>query len=195
MRSASFDRAEVIEKITDAFWENGYEATSIGILEGATGLKRQSLYNTFGNKDAMFEIAIAHYEAEVSMDLLDAFSDDDPLTAIATFFATQAATLLDPSRPSGCLVAGAQQELANRDGELGERMSGLTEEQYDTLVAAFERWRDAGKLTEDADPEDVAAIMMAQMRGQSVLGRSSRGRALIERSARAMPALFERYLA
>lgn len=195
MRSASFDRAEVIGKITDAFWENGYEATSIGVLEGAAGLKRQSLYNAFGNKDAMFEIALGYYETEVSMSLLDALADDDPLTAIATFFATQAATLLDPSRPSGCLVAGGQQELANRDGELGERMSGLIGEQYDALVAAFERWRDAGKLTDDADPQDLAAIMMAQMRGQSVLGRSARGRALIECSAKAMPGLFERYLA
>ncbi len=193
MRSASFDRSEVVGKITNTFWENGYEATSIQTLEAATGLKRQSLYNAFGNKDAMFELALDHYDSAVSQRLLATLDQDDPRTALHDFFNAQAAILLDADRPSGCLVAGGQQELANRQVELGDLMSGLIEQQHDGLVAAFKRWRDAGRLSVDADPDTLAAIVMTQVRGQAVLGRSDRGVELVRRASHEVPKLFERY--
>lgn len=195
MRAASFDRVEVIEKITDTFWEHGYEATSIQVLETATGLKRQSLYNAFGNKDAMFELAVGHYESTVSQKLLATLDQDDPRVALRDFFAAQAAILLDADKPAGCLVAGGQQELANREAGLADRMGGLIDQQHSGLVAAFERWRASHKLSVDADPATLAAIVMTQVRGQAVLGRSGRGVELVRRAAHEVPKLFERYLA
>ncbi|MDJ0643954.1 MAG: TetR/AcrR family transcriptional regulator [Erythrobacter sp.] len=195
MRAASFDRAEVIGKITDTFWENGFEATSIQVLEAATGLKRQSLYNAFGNKDAMFELALDHYDSIVSQRLLATLEQDDPGIALRDFFTAQAAILLDADKPSGCLVAGGQQELANRDAVLGRRMGGLIDQQHDGLVAAFERWQAAGRLAKEADPSTLAAIVMTQVRGQAVLGRSGRGVELVRRASHEVPKLFERYFA
>lgn len=195
MRAASFDRAEVIENIMNAFWEHGYGATSIQALEAATGLKRQSLYNAFGNKDAMFELASERYHARVSQRLMATLEQDDPRSALRDFLAAQLDVLLDEGRPSGCFVAGGQQELANRfDEPLGRRMAGLIGEQYEGLCAAFERWRAAGKLTADADPKALAAIMMAVVRGQSVLGRSPDAGAIIARAAKTLPDLLDRYL-
>ena len=114
MRSASFDRHEVIEKIMNAFWEHGYEATSIQVLEAATGLKRQSLYNAFGNKDAMFQLASERYHHAVSAKLMALLDQDDPKAAVTGFFAAQLEVLVDADQPAGCVVAAGQQELANR---------------------------------------------------------------------------------
>lgn len=195
MRSTSFDRSEVVEKIMNAFWEHGYEATSIQVLEGATGLKRQSLYNAFGNKDAMFELANDRYHDSISRKLLATLDQDNPRVALEEFFAAQLAVLVDEDQPAGCFVAGAQQELANRPGsDLGQRMGGLITEQYDGLVAAFDRWKADGQLTADADPQALAAIVMSQLRGQSVLGRSSLATAIIEKTAATLPYLFDRFL-
>lgn len=194
MRSAGFDRDEVLEKITDAFWENGYEATSIGVLESATGLKRQSLYNAFGNKDAMFESALNAYQQRVNARLLQTLENPDPRAALHDFFARQATILLDAGQPSGCLVSGAQQELANRGETLGENMRSLLLGQHSTLVEVFERWQDAGKLTSDANPAALAAIVMGALRGQAVLARAACSRDLVASAAETLPEMFERYL-
>ncbi|MEO0699015.1 MAG: hypothetical protein AAFY81_04765, partial [Pseudomonadota bacterium] len=94
-----------------------------------------------------------------------------------------------------CFVAGAQQELANRPGsDIGQRMGGLITEQYDAIVVAFDRWKASGRLTADADPEALAAIVMSQLRGQSVLGRSPLATAIIEKTAATLPHLFDRFL-
>ena len=95
MRSASFDRDEVVENIMNTFWEHGYEATSIQTLEAATGLKRQSLYNAFGNKDAMFELASELYHARISQRLMGTLDQAEPRTALRDFFAAQLDVLLD----------------------------------------------------------------------------------------------------
>ena len=196
MRSASFDRSETLEKIMNAFWEHGYEATSIQVLEAATGLKRQSLYNAFGNKDAMFELASERYHHAVSEKLMARLDQEDPKAALRDFFAVQLEVLVDENQPAGCFVAGGQQELANRDeSALGQRMVGLIGVQFDALVSAFTRWQDAGRLTDDADPEALAAIVMSQLRGQSVLGRSPVSRPIITKTAETLPSLLDRYLA
>ncbi|MEE4200691.1 TetR/AcrR family transcriptional regulator [Erythrobacter sp.] len=194
MRSAGFDREQTLEKITDAFWEHGYEATSIGVLEAATGLKRQSLYNAFGNKDAMFGLAVDHYERTVSAQLMRHLDNDDPLTALTGLFNAQADMLLDPDRPSGCLVAGGQQELGNRRAALGKRMDWLILEQHQALLVAFELWKESGRLWDDADPAMLASVVMSQIRGASIVARTSKGRTLTRQATQGITALFESYL-
>ncbi|MEO0871516.1 MAG: TetR/AcrR family transcriptional regulator [Pseudomonadota bacterium] len=178
------------------FWEHGYEATSIQLLEAATGLKRQSLYNAFGNKDAMFGLAADRYDRAVSARLFATLDQDDPRAALRDFFAGQFGVLEDDDQPPGCFVAGGQQELANRaDSALGQKLEALILEQHDALTAIFARWKSEGKLTPDADPAALAGMLMAQQRGQAVLGRSKAARGIIGQSAESLPDLFERYLA
>ena len=57
-RPREFDEAEVLEKIRDAFWNNGYSATSLDDLVAATGLSRPSLYAAFGDKHAVYVRAL-----------------------------------------------------------------------------------------------------------------------------------------
>ena len=196
MRSASFSREEVIEKITREFWERGYEATSIQTLEAATGLKRQSLYNAFGNKDAMFELAADHYDRAISRQLLKTLDQDDPRSALRDFFTNQLLVLSDEEQPSGCLVAGGQQELANRaESPLGTKMAALLDDQHRELTSVWERWKSDGKLADHANPSALASLMMALMRGQAILGRSSGAQPIIAQSSNAIPEMFEPYLA
>ncbi|MEM9360879.1 MAG: TetR family transcriptional regulator, partial [Pseudomonadota bacterium] len=53
-RPRSFDEATVVNAAMIAFWKLGYCETPIGALEDATGLKRVSIYNAFGDKEGLF---------------------------------------------------------------------------------------------------------------------------------------------
>lgn len=59
-----FDRDEVLGKALDAFWTKGYEATSMCDLVSSMGINRASLYDTFGNKQALFTQALDWYAAQ-----------------------------------------------------------------------------------------------------------------------------------
>ncbi|NUO43602.1 MAG: helix-turn-helix transcriptional regulator, partial [Streptomyces sp.] len=60
-RPRSFDRATALEKAILAFWEHGYEATSVSDLTRVMGIGAPSLYAAFGDKRALFEEVVLEY--------------------------------------------------------------------------------------------------------------------------------------
>src|SRR5450432_4342837 len=62
-RIKEFDPDVALERALDVFWEKGYEATSIADLVSATGVQRQSIYDTFGDKHRLFRAALDRYAA------------------------------------------------------------------------------------------------------------------------------------
>jgi AcrR family transcriptional regulator len=63
-RPRTFDEADVIARARKAFAETGFAGTSLDDLLEATGLARQSLYNTFGGKKELFMRAFLSDAAE-----------------------------------------------------------------------------------------------------------------------------------
>lgn len=82
-RPRSFDSDAVIEQLCEYFWTHGYGATSLDELAQQLGIKRGSLYNAFGSKEVLFNMAFARYEEK----LRAAFdTSHQGLKAIAHYF-------------------------------------------------------------------------------------------------------------
>src|SRR6266567_3686326 len=60
-RHREFDRDEALHKAMEVFWSRGYEAASIQELIKHMGINRQSLYDTFGDKHALYLQALDRY--------------------------------------------------------------------------------------------------------------------------------------
>lgn len=60
-RPREFDYDTVVSKVTEQFWEKGFRATSMDDLTRVTGLNKGSLYSSFGNKEALFRLALRRY--------------------------------------------------------------------------------------------------------------------------------------
>jgi TetR/AcrR family transcriptional regulator, transcriptional repressor for nem operon len=181
-RPAGFDRDTVLDAVMRSFWEHGYYATSLDRLEKATGLKRQSLYNAFGDKEAMFGAALERYRAEVGAPLRALLDSGDPAAAIRAYLDAHRQLLADPCTPSGCLIAGCASELGPRDDAVGARMRAEAEAATTALRMVFERWAAEGRLAASADPQTLAALLATIVRGLAMLARSGRDAAIIERA-------------
>lgn len=53
-RKKQYNEQEVIEKAMQLFWRNGYETTSVQMLEKEMGINKFSIYASFGSKDGVF---------------------------------------------------------------------------------------------------------------------------------------------
>src|SRR5215207_11169722 len=60
-RHKEFDRDEALQRAMEVFWARGYGATSVGNLVRHMGINRQSLYDTFGDKHALYLQALDRY--------------------------------------------------------------------------------------------------------------------------------------
>ena len=60
-RPINFDRDAALEAAMLLFWERGYEGTSMADLTQAMGLNPSSIYAAFGDKYALFQLAVKRY--------------------------------------------------------------------------------------------------------------------------------------
>ena len=65
-RTKEFDRGEVLERAMRLFWSQGYAATTTDDLLVAMGISRQSLYDTFGDKQALYFEALRLYHHDMA---------------------------------------------------------------------------------------------------------------------------------
>lgn len=122
------------ESIMNAFWKNGFEATSLADLIAATGMKKGSLYRAFGDKTAMFQLALAEYDriaVIATIAKLDSLSGKEALSA---FLAAPALSVEAEDR-RGCMLCNSLSEYE----KLGPDARALAEKGRLSLTAAIER--------------------------------------------------------
>ena len=140
-RTKEFDQEQALDAAMHVFWERGYEATSIQELVDATGVQRQSLYDTFGSKHEMFLQSLMRYQSLEGHHVseLKAKHPKGGLPLIRAIFESCASQTVCDAR--GCFVVNCAAELGSSDEAVAERVrigrDGL-EELFETLFGASE---------------------------------------------------------
>ena len=125
-RKKSYDRAEAAESALQAFWQHGYQQTSLRDLEEATGVNRYGLYDSFTDKEGLFRECIVQYAAQAAVMLGElAALGMDGLLAMIGRFVTAADD--DPACQRGCLIVSALLERGHLSAETCERLEQHTE--------------------------------------------------------------------
>ncbi len=172
-RPPAFDRAAVLAAATRLFWERGYQATSVGELTGAMGIKPGSLYAAFGDKAALFREVVEAYGSSPAGEFVAvALAEEASARAAFARILREAARIYpDPAHPAGCLVISAAVNIAAQDEEVAEFLRGL---RAANLRLFEERLADAGRLGEL--PAGVSPAALARYFGAVLQGMSQRAR-------------------
>src|ERR1700682_1416537 len=64
VRPREFNRDEALERAMSVFWSKGFAATSTSDLVEAMQIGRQSMYDSFGDKRALYLEALAQYQQQ-----------------------------------------------------------------------------------------------------------------------------------
>jgi TetR/AcrR family transcriptional repressor of nem operon len=170
-RPKEFDEREVLERAMQLFWLRGYQGAGLADLTAHMGISRQSLYDTFGNKRALFIRVIEHYRSvQLARALALLEREGSPLAnvrAVARFFEQLAG---DPDG-RGCLVANALVELGPHDPEIAVLLEETLEMLRRGLQRALQQARRRGELPAGKSPSAIAQALTSSLVGMSVLGR------------------------
>ncbi len=174
-----FDKEEVLDKILHTFWRKGYAATSLDDLVAATGVKRQSLYNTFGNKDDMYLLSYQSYVQNVERVIQKAVEQDpnDLKTTVRNVLEACATIASDPKSPYGCFMTNSCVEFGERNDPairdlLCQNYKALEQLLFDIL----KRGREQGNLAKDRDPRSIAQFLVASISAFAVMYRYNKNK-------------------
>src|ERR1700733_5989779 len=98
-----FDEQEMIATALDVFWRKGLHDATMQDLAAATGVQRGSLYNAYGDKEAIFLRAFDRYTEEFLETAGKALAEGDAAARLRNFFGVIIVNMTSGSPPRGCL--------------------------------------------------------------------------------------------
>lgn len=169
-RPRSFDRDAALDQAMLAFWERGYEATSIADLTSTLGISAPSLYAAFGDKRKLFDEVVVVYGGRYADFASVALAEEPTARAGVERVLHEAAEIYtDPAHPPGCMVISAA--VNTTSAEVAEALR----ERRAASLAMFES-RIRADVATGALPADTDARALARYAGAVLQGMSQQSR-------------------
>jgi TetR/AcrR family transcriptional regulator, transcriptional repressor for nem operon len=180
-RQKEFDRDAVLHKAMEVFWSRGYEAASIQDLVKHMGINRQSLYDTFGDKHALYLQALDRYGEVEGRRIFELLEQPGPVKkSLRKLFEGVVEASLGKGQRRGCFMGNAMSELAGRCKETAARTCTNMAAAEGAFYRALLRGKKEGELKTVRDPRAVARFLYSSLQGLILMSKATRDRKTLE---------------
>lgn len=172
-RAKEFDEAEVLDQALELFRARGFKHTSFSDLVEELGVSRQSLYDTYGDKHALYHQALKRYLQRGLEQMRRVLEDDsEPVREeFAALFEGMINGQCAKNSP-GCLMVNSMVELSPHDADV----RALAQEHARTLEGLFASRLSAaqrkGEIAKSKDPVALARYLYHVVLGIAVASRA-----------------------
>lgn len=164
------------QKLLDAglvmLLEHGYNDLGIQALLAATRIPKGSFYHHFQDKEDFALQVLDQYMREVHAGLDACLSDTErpPLDRVRCFFELTRESYREQGY-LGCLFGGLGQELSGVNAVFRRKIEGCFTEIAERLAPCLDEARQQGDLPVDADPRQLADLLVDCWEGAALRSR------------------------
>ena len=160
-RPKEFDRELALKRAVQIFSDSGFEGTSTDDLLRAMGISRQSMYDTFGDKRAIYVEALRHYLGErVAAQIRILSSKVSPLKGLEEALNASAVAGAQEAS-SGCMGIGAICEFGRSDDEVVSLVSTTEKTLLSALQFRIDEGKARGEIGANVDTGAAAEFVLA----------------------------------
>ena len=167
-----FDPEIALDKAMNLFWAKGYSATGLNELLETMEIGRKSLYDTFGNKRALYIKALHRYSQTVVGGIDRALNSPDrpALENVRAVMRDIAARNAEPMS-SGCLLCVSMAQFRTDDAEMAGVLRKHMHRVENAYYKAFAKAQAQGDLRPETNVRNLARLFMSAHQGLTVIGR------------------------
>jgi TetR/AcrR family transcriptional repressor of nem operon len=188
-RPKEFDKETVLDTAIEVFRRQGYEGTSVQDLVDQMGIHRASMYDTFGDKHALYLAALDRYHQRQFARRTSLLENH---ATIREAFARIYQDIIDEMMSTGgisfgCLMINASVERASVDTECAGRVEKNWAAFTELYEVALRKARERGEINAaktDADLRAMAHFILAITRALRVTAKTNCSRETLEDIAR-----------
>jgi TetR/AcrR family transcriptional repressor of nem operon len=167
-----FNKETALESALNLFWEKGYNGTSIRDLETAMHLGKSSIYNTFGDKDALFFAVLKYYmngeHARMSSSITAAGSALNAISEMLNCVICPPKFL--NANISGCLLLNTVTELAGTHPAVRQFAEDAKASMLHLLKVLIAKAQEQGGIPVAKNAAELALYLFSSMQGLKVTG-------------------------
>jgi TetR/AcrR family transcriptional regulator, transcriptional repressor for nem operon len=191
MRNKTFDPDEALLGALSAFWQRGFETTSMPELLDSMGVGRASFYNAFDSKRDVFLKSLDLYFATVERHLAALIANArDRHSAVAALIdgvlGVARSTEANATGWRGCLIGNTALELGANDREIVDRLKIGVEVLRAQFKEALSLPSADGTKRPDLEIDRSTLHLVASVQGLLVLAKSGLAEADIKIARAAM---------
>jgi len=155
-----------------AFWEHGFEATSVAELTAVMGIGAPSLYAAFGDKKQLFREVVEVYGRTHGAFAMRAVAEEKTARdGVARMLCEAAAEFTHRDHPRGCLVVSAATNCTPASADVEEQLR----RQRNANIAEIQR-RIKADIAAGVLPASTDAAMLARFTAATFQGMSQQAR-------------------
>ncbi|RPE00797.1 TetR/AcrR family transcriptional regulator [Aureibaculum marinum] len=163
-RKKEYREEEVIEKAMNLFWRNGYETTSMQMLEKEMGINKFSIYSSFGSKNGVFLESIKCYKQKLNKLINKLKASEKGVLGIKEYFYDFIEFARETEFGKGCLVTNTANEIGpDADEKIKGALTNFTNEVKQVFINILKE--DTSK--DDKIVEEQADFFLISMFGLS----------------------------
>lgn len=171
-RPPAFQQTEALEKAMQAFWQFGYEGTSMATLMAVMQMNKPSIYAAFGNKETLFKAALDHYVAGPSAFVKTALDAPNPYLVAKTFLMQAIALLTQTEPPRGCMIVQGALTCGPESAMIQNTLKQYRLNLESAFKTRFERAKADNDLPDDTNTATLAKYILTVHQGISVQAAS-----------------------
>jgi TetR/AcrR family transcriptional repressor of nem operon len=190
-RPKEFDPKRALARAVSVFWRLGYENTSMELLMREMGIAKQSLYDTFGDKRALYLKALAYYRDETNAGLRQVFESN---RSVRDGFAKILLDLISESREQherGCLLLNANLARDRGDAIIADFLRDNQATVESIFVKALRHAQERGELSRRQNPIALGRFFVVTIQGMRAMARLKSDRKALEEVARVALTVFD----
>ena len=182
-RPINFDKDAALEAAMLLFWGRGYEGTSMADLTQAMGLSPSSIYAAFGDKHALFQLAVKRYMEKRASDAGKALEEPTLAKFVRALFATTVALLTTPGHPPTCMTLVGAVGCSRDATPARDLMTEIRKQNQAALRERLLKARKSGELPKGINVDDYTRYLSTIIAGLSIQAANGSTKAELNRTA------------
>jgi AcrR family transcriptional regulator len=176
VKTAKFDRQQVVDKAKDLYWQKGFHATSMRNLQDVIDMRPGSIYATFGSKEGLFKEALQHYKNSGLATLAKCRENSDsPIAALKLFMRKLIVDTQKGAPNSICMLAKTVAELTDQNQELLDLAIAAMNEIEKAFEALVIEAQSMGEVDSAKDSARLASHVQIQISGLRTYAKTHPG--------------------
>lgn len=180
-RKKQFAVDDVKKKAMRTFWDQGYRGTSMQDLVETMGINRASLYDTFGDKYALFIETLHNYNDDYAKPFFARLRrTNSPRQAIIALFDEICDGISKGEEQNGCYIINTALEMSPHDAKVSKivnRTFAYVEKNF--FRKMIEQGQASGEISRAVIPTTTSRTLLSLLIGLRVLSRNHPEKALL----------------
>jgi AcrR family transcriptional regulator len=181
-RPKKYEPQVALEAAGNVFWAQGFSGTSLDDLSAAMGMNRPSIYRAFGDKEAVYRLALGEFAKRMENGFTSTLVHEANFNkGLKAFFKEALEVYCAGEAPLGCMVMCTAPSAAVSSPNVQTDLLGVIEQLDRRFQVRIELACEQGQITQTTDAKTLSKLLQAVLHSLAIRARAGESKFILQK--------------